>query len=90
MRYEDGYKVLSIRPDSPYWLMSNAGTIREHRLIMAQDLGRCLDTDEVVHHLNGIRDDNRRENLQLLSPGEHSKLSPGLFKPTISSSNGCP
>lgn len=59
-----GY-IVSWTPDHP---AANAdGYVYEHRLVMEQHLGRYLTKDEVVHHINGIKSDNRIENLALIS-----------------------
>ena len=48
--------------------------IQEHRVIMEKYLGRKLTKDEVVHHINRKRYDNRIENLQVMNKIEHCKL----------------
>lgn len=65
-----GYVLLKI-PDHP-----NAradGYVREHVVVASQMLGRPLFLHEDVHHLNGDKQDNRPENLEVLSKSEHTR-----------------
>ncbi len=62
-----GYIMVKVRGRKPE-------RIFEHRIIMEESLGRYLEPAEVVHHINGIRDDNRIENLMLFTNNtEHHK-----------------
>ena len=66
--HSDGY-VYIYKSDHPY--PADKHYVLEHRLVMEKHLGRYLRSDEEVHHINGIRHDNRLENLQLVSHREH-------------------
>lgn len=69
----DGYIRMLIPEDSPFIAMADKGRrVLEHRLAMAQKLGRCLMQNEHVHHINGNRSDNHPDNLQLMSQADHN------------------
>lgn len=70
-RFPDkGGYMLVYFPEHPNALSS--GNVREHVLVMSEHLGRPLLKSETVHHINGVRDDNRIENLELWSSSHPS------------------
>ena len=55
-----------VSPDGYVFInLPGQGSKAEHRMVMEQMLGRPLLPGETPHHRNGIRDDNRPENLEL-------------------------
>lgn len=66
---KDGYVSIYF-PDHPK--SSKDGYILEHVLVMECCIGRHLEKEEVVHHINEIKDDNRFKNLKIMTRGEHA------------------
>ena len=75
-REHQGYiSILIFSTDFFYPMARKGGLVFEHRLVMAKHLNRCLLPWEVVHHKNGVKNDNRLENLELLGGNsKHNKL----------------
>lgn len=67
----NGYVVVGVPAGYPNARSNgNGGQILEHRKVMQDVLGRPLTADENVHHRNGVKTDNRIENLELWSKSQ--------------------
>lgn len=69
---KNGY-ILLYNPNHPF--AKKVGYVAEHRLVMEKKIRRYLKPTEIVHHINGIKDDNRPQNLKLFAnDGSHYKF----------------
>lgn len=63
-----GYWII-YKPKHPY--ATKQGYVMEHRLVMENKLGRYLKPEELVHHVNHVKTDNRPENLEIYNRSDH-------------------
>jgi len=75
IRIVNGYRVI-YEPSSHRAMTSEGwnGYVYEHIVIAEKYAGRWLEENEVVHHLDGNRSNNRATNLLILDRGQHTKL----------------
>lgn len=88
-----------IRVGRHHHLADVRGYAYEHRVVAEKMLGRRLTDGEQVHHANGIKDDNRPENLQVMADISHHRFAhrttdtdrrrPGQKNPVICCECGC-
>lgn len=65
---KQGYIVI-YSPDHPY--RNSTNYVPEHRLVVEKSIGRYLTRSEIVYHRNGIKSDNRLENLEVVTRAVH-------------------
>lgn len=71
---KDGYVQLVITFDNPYLFVPRQWTMLEHRFVVWRHTGRVLSRDQVVHHIDGNRANNRFANLRVMTRREHARL----------------
>lgn len=74
--YDQGYKTIW-NPSHP---KSKHKRVKEHVLIIEENIKRNLKKEEIIHHINGIRDDNRIENLWMCNYKSHGKAHKSMEK----------
>lgn len=80
-RWNGGFKYYPSRKTTYRWIRIGIRKyVAEHRYLMEQHLGRKLNTNEAVHHIDGNGLNNSLDNLQLLTWGDHKRIHINHFK----------
>ena len=66
------------KPDHPQ--ANKNGYVLEHRMVASDALGIRLTPKDEVHHINGVKDDNRPENLIVVPRGKHQKMHAEIIR----------
>lgn len=91
----NGYVLLRV---PGHHLADKRGYVYEHRLVAETKLGRRLESNEIAHHVNGVKTDNRPENIEVLPSIAHHRRehgnrrgarAPGESNPTLACACGC-
>ena len=74
--YKKGYfkhygYIYVLKPNHPN--PTQGKYVKRSRLVMEKKLDRILESHEYIHHLNGIRDDDRLENLKIVTLSQHNR-----------------
>lgn len=80
--YKGRFKTVEgyIRIYNPNFPEDDRKYILEHRFVIEQSLGKKLSKKDKIHHINGIKDDNRLENLMISDDSKHLKLHKNIYK----------
>lgn len=70
--FVSGYFYL-YKPEHPN-AIKKGRYIAEHRWVLEKKIGRYLEKNEIAHHTNGDKKDNRKENLEVMTASDHMKM----------------